>query len=163
MITFSTVKGFSFDKLKRRVIKLIQFGAKTADQAAPFGDDSNPLNDMVAIYGKTSENGETVVLGYLNKDQMAQPGEKRIFSLKPDGTLSIDIYLKNDGTMEIGGNSDNAVRYSKLDAALKAQDQKINTELSKIATAITSLGGTYTVQNVSTDISQSKVEQVKTP
>tara|TARA_Y100001951_G_scaffold99134_1_gene100728 strand:+ start:505 stop:996 length:492 start_codon:yes stop_codon:yes gene_type:complete len=163
MITFSTVKGFSFDKLKRRVIKLIQFGAKTADQAAPFGDDSSPLNNMVAIYGKTSENGETVVLGYLNKDQIAQPGEKRIFSLKPDGTLSIDLYLKNDGTMEIGSNADNAVRYSKLNDALKAQDQKINMELAKIATAISSLGGTYPIQNISTDISQSKVEQVKIP
>ena len=161
MITFSLVKSTLVEKLKR-IVKVSQYGAKTALQAAPFGDDSHPVKDMVALYAKTGENGKRVILGYINKNQVTAEGEKRLYALKPDGSLSFYLHLKNNGTCELGGTTNNLVRYAKLDAALKAQDAKINEELAKIAGAITTLGGSYTPEAISTDISASKIDEVKT-
>ena len=161
MISLAQVKSMVISSGKR-ILKVVQFGAKTAVQSAPFGDDSSPLKDMVAIFAPTSNMEEPVILGYINKNQIALEGEKRMFSLRPDGTLSFSIHLKNDGTCEIGGNTDNMVKYTPLDTALKSQDTAINTELGKIALAITSLGGAYVPTAVSTDISASKIDTVKT-
>tara|TARA_R110000822_G_scaffold123489_3_gene257905 strand:+ start:15592 stop:16080 length:489 start_codon:yes stop_codon:yes gene_type:complete len=161
MISLAQVKSAVISS-GRRILKVFEFGAKTAVQSGPFGDDSSPLKDMVAIFGKTSNLEEPVILGYINKNQLAQPGEKRIFSLKPDGSLSIDIFLKTDGTLEIGGNVDNMIRYGPLNTALQSHNAAINMELGKIAAAISTLGGTYLPDTISTDISASKIDQVKT-
>lgn len=162
MITLAKIKSTVLAQGKR-IAKIVQFGPKTVGISAPFGDDSNPLKDMIAIHASTGEAGEAVIIGYINKNQIAQPGEKRLFSLAPDGSLSFSIYLKGDGTCEIGGTADNLVRYIPLDTALKAQDTLINTELTKIATAITSLGGAYVPAPVSTDITAAKINQIKSP
>jgi hypothetical protein len=161
MITYSKVKSAIIENGKR-ILKVLEFGAKTAVEVAPFGDDGNPVKDMTAIYGRTSASGDAVILGYINKNQLATPGEKRIYSLKPDGGLSIDIFLRTDGTMEIGGNTDNMVKFIPLDAALKNQDTLINAELIKIASAIAALGGAYAPITVATDISPSKLDTIKT-
>ena len=162
MISLAQVKSVFVEKSKR-LLKVIQFGPKTAMNAAPFGDDSHPLKDMVAIYAKTAERGEPVILGYLNKNQIASVGEKRMFSLTPSGELSFAIHLKNDGICEIGGNVDNMIRYQPLDTAVQAMNAHVNQELVKIATAITGVGGTYTPQPLNMDISASKIESIKTP
>jgi len=160
MITFSKTKE-NIIKAFERSIKVFQFGAKTADVIAPFGDDSAPLKDMIALYAETSNMSESVIIGYINKNQIATAGEKRIFSLKPDGTLSTSIHLRTDGTMELGGNNDNAVRFTPLSSAFANKDVDINIELSKIATAISTLGGTYVPGTISTNITAAKVDEVK--
>lgn len=146
----------------QRDIKVKQFGAKTADECAPFGDDGNPLKGMVAIYADTSESGDSVIIGYINENQIAAPGEKRFYSLKPDGSLSISVWLKNNGSMEIGGNTDNMVRYAKLNAGLQAAMTKLNAEYTKIQEAITALGGAYVKADVALNISDSKIIEIKT-
>ncbi len=161
MITFSIVKDSIIEKFKR-VLKVEQYGAKTADVISSFGDDSAPLNDMIALYANTSEVGDSVIIGYINKNQIAQPGEKRVFSLKPDGTLSFDIHLKTDGTCEIGGAIDNAVRHSKLNTALQAEVTKINAELVKISAAVGAVGGSYVHVPVTVDIAAAKINEIKT-
>ncbi len=160
MISLAKVKQWSLEKGKR-IIKLVQFGAKTAKQAGPFGDDSNPLKDMTAILAETSANGEPVVLGYINKNQLAGEGEKRIFSLKGDGTLSNFIWLKNDETIEIGGNADFAVRFNALKTAIDAKDALIQGELAKIATGISTAGGAYAPGNITTNLDPAKNDKVK--
>lgn len=161
MITFSIVKENIIEAFKR-VLKVEQFGAKTADVISDFGDDSSPLKDMIAIYANTSEVGDSVIIGYINENQIAQAGEKRIFSLKEDGTLSFAVHLKNDGTCEIGGAVDNAVRYQKMDDALQAQKTAINAELLKIQTAIAGVGGMYVRTDISIDTSAAKISEIKT-
>ena len=111
-LTFSTVKENVLETIRK--IKVIQFGAKEADVVTSYGDDSAPLKDMTAIYSTTSEVGDNVVIGYINTLQISKEGEKRIFSQKKDGSLSIDIHLKTDGTLEIAGDGDYAVRYNEL-------------------------------------------------
>lgn len=162
-MTLSIVKE-SIIKAGKRSLKVFEFGAKTADVVSDFGDDSSPLKDMVAIYGQTSESGDSIIVGYINSNQIALPGEKRIFSLKDDGSLSFDIHLKNNGTCNIGGDVDNAVRYSKLNAAMQQQKNLINAELTKIQTAINALApGAYIPTPITVDLSLAKINEIKTP
>ena len=161
MITTSLIDSTAIDN-GQRDIKVDQFGAKTADESAPFGDDGNPLKGMIAIYAETSEVGEPVIIGYINENQLAEPGEKRIYSLKSDGSLSTSVWLKNDGTMEVAGNADNMVRYAKLNTALQLTITNLNAELIKIQSAIVALTGVYTRADVGLDISASKIKEIKT-
>ncbi|MFN0254517.1 hypothetical protein [Pedobacter ureilyticus] len=141
---------------------MIQFGAKTADESAPFGDDSSPLSNMIAVYADTGEIGEPVIIGYLNEMQLAKPGEKRLYSLKSDGSLSFYAWLHNDGTMELGGKVDNLVRYIPLSTGLAKHNTELSAELAKISLAIGSLGGSYTPGAVTMDVSGSKINEIKT-
>lgn len=161
MITLSKVRSTILKK-GERIIKVLQYGAKTVAEISPFGDDSNPVENMSALYADTAETGEPVIIGYINTNQLAAVGEKRIFSLKADKTLSAFIWLKNDGTMQIGGDADNAVRYQKLDDSLQAQKVLINIELSKIQAAITTLGGAYAKVDISINASAAKITEIKT-
>ena len=161
MISTAKVKQWSIEKGKR-VLKILQFGAKTAKVAAPFGDDSNPVKDMTAIFAETTVNGEPYVIGYVNTEMLARVGEKRIFSLKESGALSTYIWLKNDETMELGGSADNAVRFSKLKAGIDTKDELIQAELVKIQAEFSKLGGAYVPGTISTDIEAAKITKIKT-
>jgi len=118
---------------------------------------------MTAIYSPTAVNSEPVIIGYINTNQVAQEGEKRIFSQSLDGSLSFAIHLKTNGTCEIGGAVDNAVRFNALASSLTASDGLINAELVKIQALFTGLGLTYARSQVTTNISSSKINEIKTP
>lgn len=117
---------------------------------------------MVAVYSETAEKGKDVIVGYLNKNQLADVGESRMYATDANGNLKLYVWLKADGTMELGGTADNAVRYQKLSDATTAYQNKVITELGKISAAIALLGGSYTVGDVSFDISQAKINEIKT-
>jgi hypothetical protein len=115
-MNFVTTISTKVEKLKR-VIKFLRYGksnTQTSSQIAPHGIDSNPVQDMVALYARTEEKGKTVIIGYINKNVLAEVGETRIYSTDSDGELQTYIWLKNDGTMHIGGDADFMVRYNKL-------------------------------------------------
>lgn len=159
-ITLSKVRSTLLEAGKR-ILKVEQFGVKTVDlEVSSFGDDGNPIENMTAIYADTSENGEPVIIGYVNENQLANVGEKRIYSLNINGGLSTYIWLRNNGNIEIGGTSHNAVRYAPLNTGIQSQTTGINAELAKISTAIGLLGGTYVVAPVTADISGSEVSDV---
>lgn len=179
MITFSKAKDFAIQQGKR-ILQVLQFGAKTAKVASAYGDDSNPIDNMTAIYAETSVNSEPVILGYINTQQIAQKGEKRIFSQKENGDLAFEIYLKNDGSCEIksaesdatitlttngniqiNGNGFSAVRFQNLQSSLQQLDSQINQQLTLIASGISSAGGAYTPTPVQTDISNAESDSVK--
>lgn len=162
MISISEISSSVIEK-GRRILKAIEIGAKTAYEVSSFGNDSVPLKGMKAIYAQTSEKGDAVIVGYINEHQKSKSGENRMYSLKPDGSESFDIYLKSDGTCEIGGNTDNFVKFIPLNIAITAKDSLINAELAKIATAINSIApGAYVASAVSTDLSTSKTDNIKT-
>ena len=161
MLTFSKLDSTTLSDIGKRVLKVLQFGAKSASESLPFGVDSNPLKGMTAIYGSTSNNGDTVIFGYIQKNQIADVGETRFFSLDADGNLKAFIWLKNDGDIQLNGDDYSSVRFQPLQSGINNKDSLINTELGKIATAIGTLGGTYVPGNISTDISQSESETVK--
>lgn len=158
--TFSRFKSAIIDK-GIRILKVYEYGVKTAKESMPFGDDSQPLENMTAIFARTGENGDNVIVGYINTNQIATEGEKRIYSLKSDGSLSIDIMLRTDGTLEIGGDENTVVRFDPLKTAIEKSDLDINTELVKIQTALATVGGVYTPGTINTDISSSESENIK--
>jgi hypothetical protein len=96
------------DKVNRRVAKFLRYGrndTQTSLQAAPYGVDANPIKDMIAVYAPTSEKGDTVVIGYINKNQIAEPGEYRIFSTNADGQVQATMHLKVNGVNQFTGQS----------------------------------------------------------
>jgi len=156
----------SIDKVSRRLVKILRFGNNDVQepfQANNFGVDSNPIAGMVAVYSATSENGANVIVGYLNKNQMANPGEIRIFSTDSDGNLKTYLWLTADGEIKIGGDIDNAMRYSPLKDELDNFKTQIQAELVKIATGITGVGGAYVPGTLTIDISGAKINEIKTP
>lgn len=158
------LKSFEIES-DERILKVEQYGIKTADFATSFGDDSVAPKNYSAVYCDTDNSGDKVIIGYINKNQLTKVkhGEKRIFSLNEEGNLATEIYLKNDGNIELGGNDDNLVRYLKLNEALQAEKNLINAELQKIVTAIAAVGGSYAISPITLDISQSKIEELQSP
>jgi hypothetical protein len=164
MMYITKVISSKIEKAKR-IIKFIRLGkddVQTSMEIGPYGIDSNPIKDMQAIYGETSIKGETVIIGYINKNQMAQPGELRLYSTDANGQEKFVVWLKNDGlngSLQLGGVADNLVRYNALDAGLQAYVLLINAELAKIATAT---AGAYVPAFPPLNISASKINEIKT-
>lgn len=164
-MNLTKVISTEIDSLTRRLIKVLRIGksdVRTPFEAVPYGIDSSPIKDMVAVYSETAEKGKDVIVGYLNKNQLADVGENRMYATDANGNLKLYVWLKADGTMELGGTTDNAVRYQKLSDATTAYQNKIITELGKISAAIALLGGSYTVGDATFDISQAKINEIKT-
>lgn len=148
-----------------RVIKVQRYGKddiQTCNEIMPAGFDSSPIKDMVALYAPTNEKGETNIVGYINKNQKAKPGEVRMYSTDASGSELFYTWLKDDGTCELGGDADNLVRYLKLDQGVQKMAQDINTELGKIAAGIATAGGAYTVVPIVPNISAAKINEIKT-
>jgi hypothetical protein len=148
-----------------RIVKVLCLGKddiREADEAAPFGIDSNPVANMIAVYAPTIDKSEAVIIGYLNAEQLAAPGEVRMYSTDADGKMKIYTWLKADGTMEIGGDADNMVRYTALNTAMQNFKTLINAELTKVQAGISGVGGAYVKADVSVDISAAKITEIKT-
>lgn len=165
-------------KEELREVKVLRLGDKdvqTANEVSPFGIDSNPLKDMIAVYGETSNNGDTVIVGYLNENRLAQIGELRIYSTDDKGEEKFYTWLKNDGTMEIGGDTDNMVRYSELETAFNELKSDHNNLAAKwdafcaayvpgspSAVGLPATLASSTVGASAADITPSKIEEIKT-
>ena len=158
--------------LTQRVSKFLRFGLKdvqTALQTAPYGMDSNPIKDMIAIYGATSDKGKPVIIGYINKNQLADIGEARIFSTDENGNLKTFIWLQNDGIMEIAGNVDNMVRFSELKSGFDTLKSDFNSFVTTYNTHTHATAPTGPVSPPSAaasstvaDIDSSKINEIKT-
>lgn len=155
MITLSKFSDASI-QFGKRILKVLEMGAKTADESLPFGIDSVPVKGMSTIYGYTSNDAESVILGVINESQEAESGEIRFYSMDKNKTVKSTIYLKKDGTIEYNGNTYSMVRFEPLKTGLQNSDTDLNLELVKIQTAISLLGGTYTHIPVQTNIDSSK-------
>ena len=149
-------------ELGKRILKVQQFGAKSANEVSPFGVDANPIKGMTAIYAETSNNSETVVIGYINENQLANRGEVRLYSVDENKALKSFIWLKNDNTIEFNGNSYSSVRFEPLKQGINNKDILINAELAKIATAINAIApGSYVPGNITTNVDSAKNEDLR--
>lgn len=160
MITLSKLKSVAIEQ-GQRIFKVLQYGPKTANEVTPFGLDSSPLENYTAIYSDTANVGESLIIGYIQKNQIAQQGEARLFSLDSNGLLKAEIFCKADGTIILNGGVFNSVRYENLNSELQQLKTDINTELLKIQTAITTLGGTYANTPLNLDLTTAKSDTIK--
>jgi hypothetical protein len=176
MNTLVKILSTETGQLGRRVVKFLRYGnadVQTSIAAQPFGTDANPVKDMIAVYAPTSEMGKTVIIGYLNKDAIAEVGGHRIYSTNENGVEQSIIYLRANGDAEINGTEDNMVRYTKLKEAfdeLKGDFNSLvtafNTHLHPTAAAgppsPPTPGAGIPAQTSTADISGAKIDNVKT-
>ena len=160
MITLSKLKSVAIEQ-GQRILKVLQYGPKTANECGPFGLDSSPLENYTAIYSETANAGESLIIGYIQKTQLAKQGEARLFSLDSNGLLKAEIFCKADGTIILNGGVNSSIRYEPLNTELQKLKNDINTELLKVQTAITTLGGTYANTPLILDITTAKSDTIK--
>lgn len=175
MITLTRVKQATQEFIK--VLRFGKYDVQTSDPCLPHGIDSKPVKEDLAVHSETSNNRETVILGYIKKFDNTQEGETRIYATDQNGIEVFDIYLKNNGTCEFGGNLDNMVRYSKLAIAFNQLKSELNAFVSvfnahvhpiPLAQAIfpasippSSVTATSGVPSTA-DISPAKIDEIKT-
>lgn len=176
MVNFIKVISTEVNKATNRVVKYLRNGkydVQTSEQIAPYGIDSNPIKDMIAIYASSAIKGDSVILGYINKNQLAEVGENRIFSTNESGDLSTFLWLKNDGTMEVGGGTDFMVRFSEMETAFNELKGDFNNHVHDgVVVSVSGGSGAPAVgtpgdsapptSTSSADISGAKIAEIKT-
>jgi hypothetical protein len=160
------------DNLGRLLVKFTGSGREDTQEVvtvSSFGIDSVPIKDLIAIQAKTQVSGESVVVGFILKDRVAEVGETRIYSTDENGVTQQYIHLKNDGTAEFGGTGDFLVRYNEL----KTGFDQLKSDFNSLITAYNShvhpspAGGSTgptpsTGSPSSADISSSKITEFNT-
>lgn len=142
-------------------------------ESLPYGVDSNPVKGTRAVFTTTSSAGQGVVIGYINTNQKADVGEFRTYATDSDGNEVFYTWMKNNGTMEIGGDQDNMVRYSELESAFNELKQDFNNHLinwnafalAYVPGGPTAVGTPPTAldsQSSNADISGAKIDEIKT-
>jgi hypothetical protein len=119
---------------------------QTPAEVAPYGIDSNPVKDLAAVYAPSTVSGEPVLIGYLLKNRLADVGELRMYATDDAGAEQNYMWLRADGTIEIGGDDDNMVRYSELETAfnrLKADLDDLVEKHNTLLTNFNTLGTNY--------------------
>jgi len=156
---------------KTVVVKIDPGGGNllTADQFGPSGVDAPPLENDYVVTVRTPGDNEEKIVGYLDpvNEGVAEGGEFRAYSRDEDGAVAIAIYLKKDGTIEFGADTDNLVRFSELETAFNDLKTQLNTELGKLSTTLGSFAVPPTVPYVMTpataDVSNAKIEEFLCP
>lgn len=161
MITLSKLASSVIEQGKR-ILKVKQFGVKTAKESYPFGFDSSAPEGYTAIFADTSNKDESVVLGYIGKQQEASIGESRMYAVDSSGEVVGYFWAKSSGILELNGDQFTAVRFEPLKSGINAKDQQIQQELANIAAAINAIApGSYTPGIISTNLEPAKSESVK--
>lgn len=150
----------------KRVLKFLRYGrqdVQTSVEVMPFGVDSNPVKDMVAIYSETAQNGKTVIIGYINKNQVAEIGGFRTYSTDADGNVTGYTYLRSNGDLELLGNTNFAVKYNELATSFNELQQQWNTFANAyVPGSPTTIGLPPTAIPSTADITTVKNDKIKT-
>lgn len=142
--------------------------------ATPFNFFSKPIRNALAVRDKISRNW--TILGYIQKLITGlNDGETLIISQNTQGEVKATIKLVGDGNMELNGNADNAVRYSKLEEAynqLKSDHDNLvaqfNAHMHPTAatgppSTPTPVPGNIPVEPSTGNIEPSKIDEIKVP
>lgn len=161
MISLAKYSSSIIEKGKRIIKAITIGGATTAKEVYPFGFDSQPPENWTAIYSDTSNKDESVIIGYINKNQLAEVGGSRMYALDSSGEVSGFLYARASGVLELNGSDYSAVRFQELKTQIDLLQSQINSQWPLIASGIATGGGSYTPTNVSIDLSNSESQTVK--
>jgi hypothetical protein len=162
--------------LSQRLVKFLRLGksdVRTAIEVGPFGVDSNAPKGTVAAYSDTAVKGQSVIIGYVNTRQEAGVGEYRTYAVDSSGNVAFYTWIKANGTMEIGGDTDNMVRYSELETAFNELRDDFNAHLANwnafalayVPGSPSTLGTPPTAidsQTSTADITPARIDEIKT-
>lgn len=116
----------------------------TSEHFSDPGDDSFPLTTDYALATDIPRSGGEAIAGYLDplNTPKAEKGEKRIYARDPaDGSVIVEIWLKNDGEALIMNDSGSFVL--KPDGSMKGSNGSGSFELE--------VGGDFLVNGVTID------------
>lgn len=134
-----------------RMVKSYTIGKNivTAKYVASGCIDFNPVKNMKPIYAKTGNNSEPIVIGYMLKSAIddLNTGEGAFYSVNDSEVPQAIVKARKNGNLEVNGDSDFMVRYSKLEEAynqLKSDlDSLVSSYNSHVHPGVTS-GGSST-------------------
>lgn len=160
------VNGAKITDKIRQIIAIIwgKNDVRNAYDVTPYGIDASPIKGMTAVYANTENNGQPIVVGYINKNQIAKPGECRMFSTNDSGSFQAQVYALQDGNILIGDSetiaayTDFFVKWTAFNTTIQAY---LVTQNAAITTAISGLGGAY-VTPPPPDFSSAKTTNIKT-
>lgn len=161
MIWTTTTLSTAADSLGRLIQKVRRLGKsdiQTAPVCAPYGIDSNAIADMIAVYADSSMKGDSVIIGYINKNALAEVGGLRLFSTNSAGAEQFYTYLTPNGNLELGGDQRHLARFEELETAFNELKAAYNghTHLSTATGTPTST----TSAASSADISACKIDNI---
>ena len=160
----ATIKSSSIANKIRSIIGTL-FSAndgKQAQEVAPYGYDAPPVPGIQALYLQTSNRSQPVFVGYINTNQLAAPGECRIYATDATGAEVSRIWQHTNGDIEIGGtgaassNVNHLVQWEALNTALSTAQTQINANFTALYGAL----GIVPVPPVSLDITTSKTTKI---
>jgi hypothetical protein len=164
MIILSEVTN-SVLQAAKRFVDMVCTGKKdirSVVETGPYGFDSAPIPGVRAVYVDTIGQ-QNITVGYIGKNQKAQPGESRMYSTDTGGVEKYFVYCYADKVaIGTGTPAKHFTRYEDLDTVLQDQITKINTQLDAIATAIGGLGGSYVPVHIVEDFSSAKTDNILT-
>lgn len=102
MISLSRVK-----EATNEFVKVLRFGkkdVKTPNHVTPHGIESKPVKGDLAVHAATTNDNETVCLGYIKNCQKVGVGETCVYATDSEGDRVFEVYLRSDGVAELGGN-----------------------------------------------------------
>jgi len=155
MIILSKVK-----QATKEFIKVLRYGnidVLTPIPILPYGIDSKPVKNSVGAFSKTANDNTSVLLGYTLKSEKTNEGETRIYATDTSGNEVFDIYLKNDGTCEFGGNTDFFTKYNALNSGMQTFVNALNAQLTTALALVP-----FTWVPVTINISAAKTNNIKT-
>lgn len=169
-----TVKSFIKDGYRYLQSEIFKNAVEETKQAPPFGFDSVPTKNWIAVLSETMSNEDPVIIGYLNQNALSdlKEGESMIFNTDANGAIQGKIIMRNDATIQMLDGEDFAVRYTELEAAfnqLKSDfDNLVTTFNTHVHPGVTAgsastLVTTTTGQSSEADISGAKVDEIKIP
>jgi len=161
--------GLNRDGDKPRVLLQVELeldDVRTIELIPKSGVDENPGNGCRVVVVDV-DGDDNYSVGIAVTDDLTPsvlPGEKEIYSTNSPVTSKLArIKLDALGIIQLNGNIDNAVRYSKYNIDIQSIVTQVNANLALIATAIGNLGGSYTVAPLVVNTIASKVVEVKLP
>jgi len=155
-------------QIDKYIIGVVESRLNTTIQAFLYGspgDDSPPLPEDRVLIIKIDGSGKYAIAGTLVLSQGAEPGERKLYSRDNEGNLKSLIYLKNDGTMELNGNTDFAVRFTILESGFNQLKDDFNATLLHVHPVTTAPGSTGPPTPLITpstaNIAGAKIEEIK--
>lgn len=150
---------------------------ETAQQFGQHGLISNPAKNTLGL--RLTQGSLDIIIGGLNYTVPLPEnmGETLLFSTDAEGAIKSTVLLDTEGNFIFNDGADNAVRYSELETAYNAVNDKLNDLITKYnahihvttatvsATAIPGvISPTTSSETPSTgDITPSKIEEIKVP
>ena len=120
-----TISTFVTNAVRQVKIYALGRSVRTPYQVAAYGIDSNPIENMQAIFAPTSNsNTPGVIIGYINTGALAAIGEARMFSTDNNGNFKANIWCRNDGTILLGADNvpadynDFLVKFNELQTSI---------------------------------------------